>query len=92
LFEALKDDFSLIFVSNSTQTFPYAKKAFAELLSPTQHGRERQGLARFFWLKRMAEEKRFKELAHKDVIEWHASWLGEDRLRFTAVTTKRDGK
>jgi len=21
-----------------------------------------------------------------------ASWLGEDRLRFTAVTTKRDGK
>ncbi|HWY69449.1 MAG TPA: hypothetical protein VNX88_12335 [Terriglobales bacterium] len=70
LFEALKDDFRLIFVSNSTQSFMYARKTFAETLSPERHGRERQELARFFWLKRMAEEKRFKELAHKDVIEW----------------------
>jgi hypothetical protein len=70
LFEGLKDAFRLIFVSNSTQTFPYAKKTFSELLSPTHYVREQQELARFFWLKRMAEEKRFKELAHKDVIEW----------------------
>ena len=70
LFDALKDDFRLIFVSNSTQTFPYAKKIFAELLSPAHYRREQQELARFFWLKRMAEEKRFKELAHKDVVDW----------------------
>lgn len=70
LFEALIDNFRLIFVSNSTQTFPYAKKTFAQLLSPAQHGRELQELERFFWLKRMAEEKRFGELAHKDVIDW----------------------
>lgn len=70
LFEALKDDFRLIFVSNSTQTFPYTKKTFAELLSPAHYRREQQELARFFWLKRMAEEKRFKELAHKDVVDW----------------------
>lgn len=70
LFEALKDDFRLIFVSNSTRTFPYAKKTFAELLSAAHYGREQQEVARFFWLKRMAEEKRFKELAHKDVVDW----------------------
>lgn len=70
LFETLKDQFRLIFVSTSTQTFPYAKKTFSMLLSPTHYLREQQELARFFWLKRMAEEKRFKDLAHKDVIDW----------------------
>jgi hypothetical protein len=70
LFEALGDGFKFIFVSNSTQSFQFARDIFVRSLSATQRGREGQQLARFFWLRRMAEEKRFKELAHKDVVDW----------------------
>jgi hypothetical protein len=70
LFEALNNKFRLIFVSNSTQSFPSAKRAFLDMFSSARQSRERQQLARFFWLRKMAEEKRFKELAHKDVIDW----------------------
>lgn len=70
LFEALASRFKLIFVSNSAQSFQLAKNAFSRSLSPAEREREHQQLTRFFWLKKMAEEKRFKELGHKDVIEW----------------------
>ncbi len=70
LFEALGNSFRFVFVSNSTQSFPFVRETFIKSLSATQRGRERQQLARFFWLRKMAEEKRFKELVHKDVIDW----------------------
>jgi hypothetical protein len=70
VFEVLGDGFKFIFVSNSTQSFQFARDIFVRSLSAGQRGREEQQLARFFWLRRMAEEKRFKELAHKDVIDW----------------------
>jgi len=70
LFEALNNKFKLIFVSNSTQSFSSAKRVFLDMFSSARQARERQQLARFFWLRKMAEEKRFKELAHKDVIDW----------------------
>ncbi len=70
LFEALNSKFKLIFASNSTQSFPSAKRVFLDMFSSERHVRERQQLARFFWLRKMAEEKRFRELVHKDVIEW----------------------
>jgi hypothetical protein len=70
LFEALDNNFKLIFVSNSAQSFQPARDIFLRNLSATQRGQEKQRLARFFWLRRMAEEKRFRELAHKDVVEW----------------------
>jgi hypothetical protein len=70
LFEALGNSFRLVFVSNSTQSFQFARDIFVRSLSATQRGRESQQLARFFWLRKMAEEKRFKELVQKDVVEW----------------------
>jgi hypothetical protein len=70
LFEALNSKFKLIFVSISTQSFSSAKRVFVNMFSSARQARERQQLARFFWLRKMAEEKRFKELAHKDVIDW----------------------
>lgn len=70
LFDELGTNFRLIFVSNSTQSFPFARQLFTSSLSASQRDRENQQLGRFFWLRKMAEEKRFKELAHKDVIDW----------------------
>jgi hypothetical protein len=70
LFEALGNSFRLVFVSNSTQSFQFARDIFVRSLSATRRGRESQQLARFFWLRKMAEEKRFKELVQKDVVEW----------------------
>jgi hypothetical protein len=70
LFEALGNSFKLIFVSNSAQSFQPVRDIFIRSLSTAQRGQEKQDLARFFWLRRMAEEKRFRELAHKDVVEW----------------------
>jgi len=40
------------------------------VFSPVQHQTEMRQLKRFFWLRKMAEEKRFKELAHRDLVEW----------------------
>lgn len=70
LFEGLNGNFKLIFVSNSSQSFPDAKKAFLDIFSSRDQERETRRLARFFWLRRMAEQKRFKDLVHKDVIDW----------------------
>ncbi len=70
LFEALANNFRLIFVSNSPLSFQIARNAFVRSLSAAARGNESQQLTRFFWLRRMAEEKRFKELAHRDVIDW----------------------
>ncbi len=70
LFEALSDRFRLTFVSNSTRSFSSAREVFIRELSGVDRQREQRRLARFFWLRNMAEEKRFKELNHKDVIDW----------------------
>jgi len=70
LFEALSDRFKLTFVSNSTRSFSSAREAFIRQLSGTDRQTEQRAFARFFWLRKMAEEKRFKELNHKDVIAW----------------------
>jgi hypothetical protein len=70
LFEALNNRFKLIFVSNSTRSFSSAREVFVRELSGTARQREHRTLARFFWLRKMAEEKRFKELNHRDVIDW----------------------
>ncbi len=70
LFKALGNSFRLVFVSNSTQSFQLARDIFVRSLSATQRGHENQQISRFFWLRKMAEEKRFKELVQKDVIEW----------------------
>jgi hypothetical protein len=70
LFDALGSGFKLIFVSNSTQSFELVRNAVTRILGPAEQEHEHQQLARFFWLRKMAEEKRFKELAHKDVIDW----------------------
>jgi hypothetical protein len=70
LFESLNGNFKLIFVSNSTRSFRSAQRIFVHVLSGARSGGERQQLARFFWLRKMAEEKRFRELVHKDVVDW----------------------
>jgi len=70
LFDALGGNFKLIYVSNSMMSFPSAKEVFVRALSGTEREREQGHLATFFRLRKMAEEKRFKELAHRDVIEW----------------------
>lgn len=94
LFEALANRFKLIFVSNSAQSFQLARNAFVRSLSPAEREREHQQLARFFWLKKMAEEKRFKELAHKDVIEWQRGVRRYSDARYETQfqTWKQTGK
>jgi hypothetical protein len=62
--------FKLIFASDSALSFPAVERLFRQTFSPTQSQRQLSQLKRFFWLRKMAEEKRFKELAHQDVIEW----------------------
>ena len=70
LFDALSGSFKLIFVSTSTTSFSSAREVFTQALSGTERQREQRHLATFFRLRKMAEEKRFKELAHREVIEW----------------------
>jgi len=70
LFDALGGSFKLIFVSTSTKSFRSARDVFIRALSGTERERGQRHLATFFRLRKMAEEKRFKELAHRDVIEW----------------------
>lgn len=70
LFDTLGENFKLIFVSNSTRSFQSARELFTRALSGTERQRKQRHLARFFWLRKMAEERRFKDLAHKDVIDW----------------------
>jgi len=70
LFDALSGSFKLIFVSTSTMSFSSAREVFTQALSGTERQREQRHLATFFRLRKMAEEKRFKELTHREVIEW----------------------
>jgi hypothetical protein len=70
LLQAGQGRFKLIFASDSALNFPSVERLFRQVFSPVQHQRQTQQLKRFFWLRKMAEEKRFKELAHRDVIEW----------------------
>ena len=82
LFDALEDRFKLTFVSNSTRSFSSAREAFIRELSGTEWQREQRTLARFFWLRKMAEEKRFKELNHKDVIDWQRGLKAYSAAKF----------
>jgi hypothetical protein len=70
LFCALGGKFRLIFVSRHTRSFHVAKKLFVKTLSVAKSGAKSRHLARFFWLRMMAEEKRFAELARQDLIDW----------------------
>jgi hypothetical protein len=70
LLQAGQGRFKLIFASDSALNFPSVERLFRLVFSPVQNRRQTQQLKRFFWLRKMAEEKRFKELAHRDVIEW----------------------
>jgi hypothetical protein len=70
LFCALGGNFRLIFVSRSTRSFYFARQIFVKQLSAVNKGAQTKQLTRFFWLRKMAEEKRFKELADQDVIDW----------------------
>jgi hypothetical protein len=70
LLQAGQGRLKLIFASDSALSFPAVEKLFRQTFSPTQPQRQLSQLKRFFWLRKMAEEKRFKELAHRDVIEW----------------------
>jgi len=70
LFQACQGHFKLIVVSDSAQSFQAAEKQSHEMFSTAGQENEAQTLARFFRLRRIAEEKRFRELRHEDVIEW----------------------
>lgn len=70
LFHACQGQFKLIFVSDSPQSFRAAEKQFYQLYSPAGQESQIKPLARFFRLRKMAEEKRFKELRHQDVVDW----------------------
>lgn len=70
LLKAGNGRFKLIFASDSTQSFPFAKRLFHQMFAPVDQQTDIQQLARFFRLRKLAEEKRFKELAHKDVVDW----------------------
>jgi hypothetical protein len=70
LFCALGGKFRLIFVSRNTRNFHLAKKLFIKTLAASNKGAKPHLLARFFWLRMMAEEKRFAELANQDLIDW----------------------
>src|SRR5579859_380382 len=70
LLQAGQGRFKLIFASDSALNFPTVERLFRQVFSPGQHQRDLRQLKRFFWLRKMAEEKRFKELAHRDLVEW----------------------
>jgi len=70
LLQAGQGRFKLIFASDSALNFPPVERLFRQVFSPVQHQRDMRQLKRFFWLRKMAEEKRFKELAHRDLVEW----------------------
>lgn len=70
LFSALGGNFRLIFVSSSTRSFHSARRVFIKRLSAIANGGESRRLAKLFWLRKMAEEKRFAELTRQDLIDW----------------------
>jgi hypothetical protein len=70
LLQAGQGRFKLIFASDSALNFPSVERLFRQVFSPAQHQRQTHQLKRFFWLRKMAEEKRFRELVHRDLIEW----------------------
>jgi hypothetical protein len=70
LFSALGSNFRLIFVSSSTRSFRSARRIFINRLSAIADGVGSRRLAKFFWVRKMAEDKRFAELANQDLIDW----------------------
>jgi hypothetical protein len=70
LLQAGQGRFKLIFASDSALNFPSVERLFRQVFSSAQHQRQTRQLKRFFWLRKMAEEKRFKELTHRDLVEW----------------------
>ena len=70
LLEAGQGRFKLIFGSDSGVSFSSVERLFRQVFSPVQHQRQIRQLKRFFWLRKMAEEKRFKELVQRDLVEW----------------------
>jgi hypothetical protein len=70
LLQAGQGRFKLLFAADSALNFPAVEKLFRQVFSPGQRQRQMRQLKRFFWLRKMAEQKRFKELAHRDLIEW----------------------
>jgi hypothetical protein len=70
LLRAGQGRFKLIFVSDFPLSFPSAERLFRQVFSPVQQQKQIRQLKRFYWLRKMAEEKRFKELAHRDLVEW----------------------
>ena len=70
LLQAGQGRFKLIFASDSALNFPSAQRLFRQAFSPVHPQKQVRQLKRFFWLRKMAEEKRFKELAHRDLVEW----------------------
>lgn len=70
LLQAGQGRFKLIFASDSALNFLSVERLFRQVFSPVQHQGQTRQLKRFFWLRKMAEEKRFKELVHRDLIEW----------------------
>jgi hypothetical protein len=70
LLQASQGRFKLIFASDSALNFPSVERLFRQVFSPVPQQKQLRQLSRFFWLRKMAEEKRFKELAHRDLVEW----------------------
>lgn len=70
LLQAGHGRFKLVFASDSSLNFPAVERLFRQAFSPVPEQRQQRQLKRFFWLRKMAEEKRFKELAHRDLVEW----------------------
>jgi hypothetical protein len=70
LLQAGQGRFKLIFASDSALSFPSVERLFRQAFSPVHWQKQMRQLKRFFWLRKMAEQKRFKELAHRDLIEW----------------------
>jgi hypothetical protein len=94
LFCALGSNFRLIFVSSSTRNFHSARKMFVKRLSATANGGESRKLASFFWVRKMAEEQRFEELADQDVADWRRGLkrYGDPRHEVQYQKWKQTGK
>ena len=67
---ALKGEFRLIYVADSSRNFALAEKIFSNQFSQADMKLELSRMERYFWLRKMAEAKRFKELDHRDIFDW----------------------
>ena len=67
---ALRGEFRLVYVAYSSRNFALAEKLFFNHFSQGDTRVERSRLERYFWLREMAEARRFKELTHRDIFDW----------------------